>query len=450
MAAKTPLVVAVEMGLGHLRAADAVARALGRPLLHADRAPVAGPEEQQLWARSRLAYERVSRLSQLPVAGWPFRKALETLTRIPPLHPTRSLAAPTFSTGLLERLVSRGLGRGVLVAMEREQAPLFTSFFATALAADRLSEAAVDCLVTDTDLARAWVPRDPARSRIRYFAPSERAARRLAAYGVPSERVVFTGFPLPGELLGGPDLGVARRHLARRLLRLDPRGTFRAAHGDDVERRLGTAPWSNGDAPLLVFAVGGAGAQAGLATRFLPSLRPLIEARRLRLALLAGPRAVVARGFEALVARHDLAGHPGVRVVSALDIDSYFRACNALLAEADILWTKPSEMTFFAALGLPLVLSSPVGAQEVYNRRWAVEHGAALPQRDPRTAGDWLGEWLDDGTLAAVAWSGFTRLPTQGLYRILQAFEAAPATLREERFPAAPSNGENATRSSGS
>jgi hypothetical protein len=451
--AKPPLVVAVEMGFGHLRAADSVARALGQPLLHADREPVADPDERALWARTRRSYERLSRLSTLPGVGRPFAALLDTVTRIPGLHPGRDLSRPTMASGVLERLIDRGIGRGVVAALEREQAPLFTSFFATALAADRKSAAPVDCLVTDTDLARAWVARDPKSSRIRYFAPSERAVRRLVAYGVPPERVLLTGFPLPGELLGGEDLPVARRHLARRLGRLDPRSRFRRALGDEASRRLGASLGSDGESPLLVFAVGGAGAQWRLAREFLPSLRPLIEVGRLRLALLAGTRPAVRRGFEALVARHDLAGHPGVRVVAASDLDGYFRACNALLAEADILWTKPSEMTFYAALGLPLVLSPPVGTQEIYNRRWAIESGAALEQRDLRFSGEWLGEWLDDGVLAGAAWNGFTRLPTRGLYRILSAFERAeraPEGRDAARSPGTPGASSIATRSTGS
>jgi hypothetical protein len=450
VAAKTPIVVAVEMGLGHLRAADAVARALARPLLHADREPLAGDDERRLWERSRRSYERISRLSQWPVVGLAPRLLLDAVTHIPPLHPARDLSKPSFYTRVLDRLLARGLGRGLVEMLRRDEAPLFTTFFATALAADRAGVPDVDCLVTDTDLARAWVAPVPSRSRIRYFAPTERAARRLAAYGVAPERIVTTGFPLPDELVGGPELGVLKRNLARRLARLDPRGAFRETLGDAASRDLGRAIGTDSESPLLVFAVGGAGAQANLAARFLPSLRPLIESRRLRLALLAGTRPAVARAFEELVARHDLAGHVGVRVVRAADLDGYFRACNALLAEADVLWTKPSELTFFAALGLPLVLSPPVGAQEVYNRRWAIENGAGLAQREPRTAGDWLGEWLVDGTLAATAWNGFTRLPKHGLYRILEAFERAPATPSEERSPAAPSDGGSATRSSGS
>jgi len=37
----------------------------------------------------------------------------------------------------------------------------------------------------------------------------------------------------------------------------------------------------------------------------------------------------------------------------------------------------PSEMTFFAALGLPLILAPAVGVHERYNARWATEAGAA-------------------------------------------------------------------------
>jgi len=60
-----PLVVAVEMGYGHLRAALSLAEALGEPVLRVDRAPLADTEEQKLWQRVRNAYELTSRLSSL-------------------------------------------------------------------------------------------------------------------------------------------------------------------------------------------------------------------------------------------------------------------------------------------------------------------------------------------------------------------------------------------------
>ena len=41
----------------------------------------------------------------------------------------------------------------------------------------------------------------------------------------------------------------------------------------------------------------------------------------------------------------------GVDVFLAASLEEYFPRFNALLAETDVLWTKPSEMTFFSALG---------------------------------------------------------------------------------------------------
>jgi len=81
---------------------------------------------------------------------------------------------------------------------------------------------------------------------------------------------------------------------------------------------------------------------------------------------------------------------------------------------------KPSEITFFAALGIPLVLSPPLGVHEKYNRRWAIENGGGLKQRSPDYAGFWIREWLAEGTLAAAAWFGFLRFPKFGLYQILE------------------------------
>jgi hypothetical protein len=429
-AAPAPLVVAIEMGLGHLRAGDSLARALGVPLRHVDHAPLAGDDERRRWAKSRRFYEMVSRLSQLPLVGAPPRALLSALTHIPHLHPRRDLSAPSLTLRYLEKQIDRGLGAGLAAELARTGAPLLTTFFAPALVADRARHPAIHCLVTDADIARVWVPSRPEESRIGYFAPTARAQQRLRAYGVAPARVQLTGFPLPDELVGGPALPILRRNLVGRLRRLDPAGVFRAQHREELAQVLGTmaAPDSTVDrAPMLTFAVGGAGAQADLARQFLPSLRPEIEAGRLRLTLLAGVRRAVADAFTELVARERLAGHPGVRIVIEEDLDAYFRVGNALLADTDILWTKPSEMTFYGALGLPLLFSAPVGAQERYNRRWAIENGAGIKQRDPRFAGEWIAEWLASGTLAAAAWSGFLRLPKLGLYRILEAMGGGAA-----------------------
>lgn len=423
-----PLLVSIEMGYGHLRAATPLAGVLGTPLLHADREPLAGAEEQRLWARARRLYEATSRLSQVPFLGTPLRSALESVTFIPPLHPLRDLTPPTMGVRMLERYVRKGMGAGLASRLKETGEPLLTTFFAPAIAADRMGCDQVYCVVTDTDINRVWVARDAARSRIRYFAPSRRVVRRLCSYGVRRDRIELTGFPLPDELLGGPDLPVLRTNLAARLVRLDPAGSFRRECGDELRHFLGALPASQeGEPVMLTFAVGGAGAQAGLARRFLPSLRRPIEEGRLRLTLVAGVRPEVAASFREHLkeARLESQLGNGVEILLEPDLDAYFRRFNELLARTDLLWTKPSELTFFGALGVPLVFSWPVGVHERYNRRWAMEAGAGFKQRDPRHAGEWLAEWLEDGTLAGAAWNGFMRLPKFGLYRIAEVMRGA-------------------------
>jgi hypothetical protein len=419
----TPLVLSVDMGYGHMRAAVPLAAALGTEVLYADQAPLADAEERREWVRTRQFYEITTRLSQVPLVGAPLRLVLDGVTHIPHLHPSRDLSSPSAGARGLERLIRNGLGRGLVKLLRESGAPLLTTFYAPAIAADRAGCKNVYCVVTDTDINRVWAPFDPLKSAIHYLVPSRRAALRMHAYGVPKSLITFTGFPLPHELVGGPSLATLRRNLAARLVRLDPEGAFRETHGADLGHFLGPMPSAEGvRPPRLVFAVGGTGTQAGLAHQFLPSLRSLIERGALRLTLVAGIRPEVATTFrEALSASGLLhALGEGVEILEAADHRAYFAAFSELMARTDVLWTKPSELTFYAALGIPLICAPPVGIHESYNRRWAIEHGAGLRQRDPRYAADWVSEWLSDGTLAAAAWSGYVRMPKFGLYRILE------------------------------
>jgi hypothetical protein len=425
--APKPVVVAVEMGYGHLRAAAPLADALGTEVLQVDRPPLVAPGEEGLWRRVRRGYEAVSRLSQLPLAGRPLRLLLDAITDIPRLHPHRDLSAPTRGVLALERLARRGLGQGLVNHLRATGAPLLTTFYSPAIVADRAGIERIHCVVTDTDLNRIWAPVAPARTRIHYLAPTRRAVRRLRSYGVPADRIAFTGFPLPDALVGGPSLPALKRNLAARLVRLDPSGEFRRAFPEELAQLLGALPREEeGRAPLLAYAVGGAGAQADLARAFLPGFRRALEAGRVRIALVAGVRAEVEARFREDARAAGVEGLLGgpIEILRASTFAEYYARFNALLARTDVLWTKPSELCFYGALGLPLVLSPPVGVHERHNRRWVRENGAGFKQRDATCAAEWLADLLAEGAFAAAAWSGFTRLPKFGTYRILEAVGA--------------------------
>jgi UDP-N-acetylglucosamine:LPS N-acetylglucosamine transferase len=393
-----PLVVSVDMGYGHMRPAHAVADPLGVPVLHADRAPLADAAERRRWLGARKFHEIVSKASQLPIVGGAFGWAMDTVTHIAPFVPDADQSRANLAVRWLERQARLGVGRGLVERLRDSGAPLFTTFYSTAVVADRAGCEGVHCLVTDADLHRVWVQADPKRSRATYFAPSERAGKRLALYGVEPDHIHFTGYPLPTRLLGGEDLAVARENLEARLARLSG---------------------ADGKAPLVTFAVGGAGAQTGIPKRFLPRLRAAIESERVRVALVAGIREDTRDKLEAVVQGAGLSER--VPVVYEREFADYLARFDALLAETDVLWTKPSEVSFFAALGLPLLLAPTVGAQEIANREWATEHGAAKDSPDPARADEWLLPWASDGTFAAMARAGFERLPKQGTYRILEA-----------------------------
>jgi hypothetical protein len=418
-------VVAIEMGYGHLRPARSLAQQLGVEVMHADRPPLADPEEQRKWQTTRQIYEVMSRVSGLPVVGSPLRGMLNSITNIPTLYPFRDLSAATPAVKLLEHQAKQGLGRSIVSYLQERNLTLLTTFYSPAILADYHGYDRIYCVVTDSDVNRVWAPIKPRSSKIRYFAGSGRVVRRLRAYGVAQSQIELTGFPLPHALVGGPDAEVLLRNLRQRLVRLDPKGVFRQSFARDLEQ-LGPLPEVD-EPPHLVFAVGGSGAQVELAAYFLPSLKPLLEAQRLRLTLVAGVRSEVRDRFVYEIERNHLTSlaQRAVKVLYEPQLESYFQRFEETLAEADVLWTKPSELVFYAGLGIPLLLAPPVGIHESYNLRWARENGAGLKQRDPSVIGDRLLEHLHDGNLAAAAWAGYRRLPNRGLYRILEKLREA-------------------------
>lgn len=416
------MVVSLEMGYGHLRAAYSLADALGTEVCLADEAPIADEIERKLWLWIRRAHRVLSRPSPWSALERPANALMDFVTMIPSLHDVPDQSAPDFGVLALNRLARAGLGRGLVRTLRERQATLVTTFYAPAIVADEAGYESVYCVVTDADVQRIWVPIQPERSNIHYLAPSPRVVRRLRAYGVDETRITLTGFPLPGELSNIDQGSELSAQVARRIVRLDPEGVFCELHAPMLERLLGKLPESERGRPIeITFAVGGAGAQVGLSDEFLPRLRDHVLRGRMRIHLVAGTRAEVADQFKCQLRKARLTSRLGseITILYAPDFCTYYREFNRLLARTDVLWTKPSELSFYAGLGLPLVLSHPVGSHERYNRRWLREQGASLKQRRSDQLPGWFDEWLFDGTMAAAAWSAYTRIPHNGTAKIV-------------------------------
>ena len=403
-------IVTADMGYGHQRAAYPFRDIAQERIIVANSDTIVGAQEKKLWRQFQGFYETVSRLGRTPLVGPWLWKAYDYFQSISPFYPFRDLSKPTLGSLRLHRMIHKGFAKGVPDYARREEIPFLSTFFAVALAADHLGLPDVSCVVTDSDINRIWVAEKPSESRIVYFAPTARAQKRLMLYGVPAERVFLTGFPLPAE-----NVEPVRDDLAKRIAVLDPQGAFRAKYRQLLAGELGPIPPS--DRPLtIVFAVGGAGAQAEIARQILLSLRPALEAGRVRICLVAGTRLEVNCFFLETIRDAGLGDELGksIQVLVSLSKTDYFAKFNQVIREADVLWTKPSELSFYAALGLPVVMTPPIGSHEECNSDWLIKIGAGIPQEDPSAVADWIFDWRDRGLLALSAFNGFYHAPRHG------------------------------------
>ncbi|OGU66709.1 MAG: hypothetical protein A2W30_10150 [Ignavibacteria bacterium RBG_16_36_9] len=417
-------VVSADMGYGHQRAVYPLKDIAEDGIITVGSMEAVSKSEQKLWKRLLNAYEFFSRAKGVPVVGPPVFSMLDSLMRIPSFYPMRNLSNTTFQVNLLESLIEKGLCKGMLEKTSTKNIPIITSFYASAIAADKKGFNKIYCIICDADINRAWVAKDPWESRVEYFAPCGKAAQRLKAYGVPEERIHLTGFPLPVELLEDENLSVLKKDLAQRLFYLDPKGKFWARHGRNVEHFLGkeNCVFRNERKLTITYAVGGAGAQKEIGEKIAQSLREKLRVGEIRLILVAGIRKEVNEYFKSVKKEIDSEGE-NIKIIFSESLHEYFDLFNQALHETDILWTKPSELSFYCALGIPIVMSPIIGSQEKFNRKWLREIQAAMKQEKPDYADQWLYDLLNRGTLAESAWDGFLKARKLGTFKIRHVLE---------------------------
>ena len=221
----------------------------------------------------------------------------------------------------------------------------------------------------------------------------------------------MTGFPLPEENLGNKNLGILKADLGERIVNLDPDHHYRQKYMGTVKQFLkGVKESERHEHPLtLTFAVGGAGAQRNLALTLLQSLKKKILEKKINLNLVAGSRNDVYLYFKDKAKEMELEGNLGknLNIIFAVEKEDYFTLFNQVLRTTDILWTKPSELVFYTALGIPIIIAPPLGSQEDFNKIWLKTIGAGISQGDPCYADEWLFDWVKSGWLAEAAMSGF-------------------------------------------
>lgn len=415
-------VVTADMGFGHQRAAHTLGHIAEEGVLTAGSPETTDADEARFWRQMLSSYDALSRVKGVPLIGGVAFSVLDAMLHIPPFYPLRDLSNPGPNNHIMDYFIRRGLGRGLVERLRSNSLPMISTFYAPALIADHAGVEDNYSVICDADLNRVWVATSAKESRIRYFAPCGRAMRRLLQYGVPDDRIFITGFTLPRENIGGPGMETLKSDLLERLGRLDPDGRFSSVYGSTVSELLGARPNPSGGKKrvTVTFAVGGAGAQTEIGLVLAEALKPGILDGRFRLVLVAGVNRVVEKIFQEFAMRAGLASAvgDGLLLVREENKRAYFDRFNALMRETDVLWTKPSELSFYSALGIPIVMAPPIGSQEIKNMRWLSDKGCALPQYTPRLALEWLTDMMKDGVLAEKAISGFIKNRKLGVFKI--------------------------------
>jgi hypothetical protein len=233
-----------------------------------------------------------------------------------------------------------------------------------------------------------------------------------------------------------------KRDIGARIVNLDPSKHTLHKFGHIINYHIGKKyiPKRPTHKLTLTFAVGGAGAQSSIGEEILGSLSKKIREGKITVNLIAGVRPEVYRMFSGFVRKLKLTSHmgTGVNILGRKTKQEYFEAFSALLRTTDVLWTKPSELSFYAGLGIPIIMAPSVGSQEDFNRVWLKTIAAGITQNDPAYTDEWLFDWVESGWLARAALNGFVEAPILGTYNIERLVFHHGETLRMKEMEALP------------
>jgi hypothetical protein len=421
------IVVAVMMGMGHLRAAYPLRHFCLNGILMYGSKNNTPENEYKIWRKIRLSYYLFSRAGEIPLLGSLMLRLMVWLQRIAPYYPIKDRSRPTVAVHYLENQIRQKELCQVLVdKIKSTSLPAIHTYFATAITAEKLlgSKQKNYLLICDSDFNRIWVPKNPKSSALRYLAPCTQVERRLISYGVNKDKIYLTGFPLPKENIGSEkNLEILKNDLFNRLFRLDPSGRFFKIHSKSVMHWLdrSVVPVCRDVCFTVMFAIGGAGAQTHLAGTIVKSLSRAILDGRVRFILSIGIQKPIVKivlkrikkmGLERLLDN-------GLEIVFDPDPYHYLDKFNSCLRRTDVLWTKPSELVFYCGLGLPIVMAPPIGTHEELNKRWLQEIHAGVNMAGPAEfCNEWLFDLRESGRLAEAAWDGFLKVRKLGTYKI--------------------------------
>lgn len=419
---KTAWVVSINMGYGHQRTAYPLKSfAEGERIICANDYPGIPERDKRIWDSSRSFYEFVSRFKKFPLFGnWVFG-LFDATQKIKDFYSEKNSSNASFTQERTCDLFDRDWGKDLIAKLAKKKIPLVSTFYNPAFMAEYFNYPGdIFCVVCDADVSRSWAPPCGKDSRVKYFTPNERTGNRLKLYGVKKDNIIFTGYPLPMENIGGKKMEILIEDMKNRMVNLDPGKKYKEKHDFIVREKLGKMPLKSDHSLTIMFAVGGAGAQKEMGIELVRRLKKIIYNGRLRIVLVAGTKKEIKEYFEREI-RHGGLGEllgSGIEIIYGSTFEDYYNKFNSALRKTDILWTKPSELSFYSALGLPIIIAPTIGSQEEFNKAWLLKSGFGVEQRDIEHVKEWLYDWLNAGYFADMAMEGFISGEKMGTMKI--------------------------------
>ena len=412
-------IISVNMGYGHQRTAYPL-RGLGQVINANDYEGI--PErDRKIWESTRRGYEFISRFKRTPLIGNLVFSIYDRFQKILEFYPKRDLSQPNFALKQIYSLFTRGWGQDLIDRLKYNPLPFVSTFFIPAFMAEFFGyPGEIFCVVCDADISRTWAPLNPSQSKIKYFAPAERVVERLRLYGVKEENIFLTGYPLPLENTGSENLETLKEDLKNRLFNLDQKKKYFEKYKTLIKENLGQLPEKPDHSLTIMFSVGGAGAQKEIGIKLLKCLIGQIKQGKIKVILSVGTNEKAKEYFEKNLKKLKLneAKPHCAEIIYERKIEDYFQKFNQTLRKTDILWTKPSELSFYTALGIPIIIAPPIGSQEEFNMRYLLKSGFGIFQENPNYIKDWLFDWLEQGYLSEAAMQGFIEGEKLGTFKI--------------------------------
>lgn len=420
---KKTWIVAADMGYGHQRTAYSLRDlAFSGKIINANSYDGIPEKDKRFWHKTKSLYEFISRFKRIPFIGNMIFSLLDKFQRILNYYPKRDLSLPNFNIKIVFSFIKKRWGEDLILRLKKNPLPIISTFFTPAFMAEYFQYPNdIYCVVCDADIARVWVSLNPKQSKIKYFAPCTWVRDRLKLYGIKPQNIFLTGYPLPKENIG-EDMEILKEDLRNRIINLDPKRNYRQLYKPLIQIYLGELP-KKSDHPLtIMFSIGGAGAQKEIGLKAINSLKNKIKANKIRIIIATGTRLELIKYFADNIKGLKL--NEWIHILYAKTTNEYFEKFNQALRETDVLWTKPSELSFYAGLGIPIIIAPSIGSQEDFNKKWLLHIGAGTVQENPKYTDQWFFDLLNSGDFAELAMQGFIEIEKLGTYNIKKIIES--------------------------